>query len=187
MNAPLRAPGDLFRRVRGYSLIELVIVIAGVGILATALAPVMLHQLRAHAVVRSQQAATDDLRYAVRRIARELQHVTWASGVPAIHSGCGTGGLDFTRQLHGEDAVRVNFLLQDGGLWMQARAEGSVASEPVLLLQGVVDVRFHCDPPGWVMGTPGEPELVVSIETESIAGLRRLQSQRMELKRKTFS
>jgi type II secretory pathway pseudopilin PulG len=187
MNAERRFPVSWPRAVRGYSLFELVIVIAGVGILAAALAPVALHQIRTHALVRSQQAAIDDLRYAVRRIARELQHATWAAGVPAIHAGCGTQGLEFTRQLGGEAAFRVSLQLQGTDLWMRAHPEGSAASEPVLLLQGVVDVRFTCEPQGWVMGTTGEPELTVMIETESVAGLRQVQSQRVELKRKVFS
>jgi type II secretory pathway pseudopilin PulG len=175
------------RRVWGYSLFELVIVITGVGILAAALAPVALHQIRAHAVVRSQQEAMDDLRYAVRRMARELQHVTWAGGVPAIHSGCGSQGLVFTRQLAGEGPFRVSLQLQGTDLMMQAYPEGGTVSDAAVLLQGVVGVAFVCEPSGWVMGTPGEPELTVTIETESAQGLRHVQSQRVELKRKVFS
>jgi hypothetical protein len=107
--------------------------------------------------------------------------------VPAIPPGCGTPGLESPRHLGGYAAFRVSLQLQGTDLWMRAHPEGSAASEPVLLLQGVVDVRFTCEPQGWVMGTTGEPELTVMIETESVAGLRQVQSQRVELKRKVFS
>jgi len=62
---------------RGYTLVELVLVITLIGIMAGMLVPLAAGAVRAHQTTQSRLIAQDMLRYAVERIARELREVSY--------------------------------------------------------------------------------------------------------------
>lgn len=61
--------------VRGFTLIELIIVISVIGIMASALAPIMQSSLRAYDNTLNDLIVLDKLRYATERLAREIREV----------------------------------------------------------------------------------------------------------------
>ncbi len=75
--------------VRGFTLIELIIVVIVIGIMAAALAPLALSSLRAYDAVLGDVVVLDKQRYAIERLAREIREVTYDS----------TTGFAFSTQL----------------------------------------------------------------------------------------
>lgn len=62
---------------RGFTLIEMVIVIMVIGVLAAAVAPMALSSLRAYNATLTSLNTLDKLRYATDRLARELREVNY--------------------------------------------------------------------------------------------------------------
>jgi prepilin-type N-terminal cleavage/methylation domain-containing protein len=63
------------RRVEGFSLVELVLVIMILGILAAFVGPVLFNAMRSYQGVQSGVATQAKLRYAVERMSRELREI----------------------------------------------------------------------------------------------------------------
>jgi prepilin-type N-terminal cleavage/methylation domain-containing protein len=63
------------RRVEGFSLIELVMVIVILGILAAFVGPVLFNALRSYSREQSATATQAKMRYAIERMSRELREV----------------------------------------------------------------------------------------------------------------
>lgn len=70
---------------KGYTLIEMIMVLIVVGIMAAALAPLALSSLRAYEETLADVVVLDKLRYATERLAREIREVKRASSstIPA--------------------------------------------------------------------------------------------------------
>ena len=65
------------KHARGFSLLELVVVIVVVGIMAAALTPVVLSSLTAYGKTQGDLIVLDKLRYATERLAREIREVKY--------------------------------------------------------------------------------------------------------------
>lgn len=63
------------RRIEGWSLIELILVIVVLGILAAFAGPVLLNAVRAYDTTQAAIATHAKMRYAVERMAREVREV----------------------------------------------------------------------------------------------------------------
>lgn len=74
---------------RGFSLIELVIATVVIGIMAMALAPLMLSSLNAYDSTLGNVVVLDKLRYATERLAREIRGVQYASSTTTPATDCG--------------------------------------------------------------------------------------------------
>jgi prepilin-type N-terminal cleavage/methylation domain-containing protein len=74
---------------RGFSLIELVIATVVIGIMAMALAPLMLSSLNAYDTTLGNVVVLDKLRYATERLAREIRGVQYASSTTTPDTDCG--------------------------------------------------------------------------------------------------
>lgn len=81
---------------KGYTLIEMIIVIVVIGIMGAALAPVALSSLRAYNAIQDDVVALDKLRYATERLAREIREVKY-SGNAFAFGAKGLGSMTFTR------------------------------------------------------------------------------------------
>lgn len=64
-------------RQAGFTLIEMIIVVALIGILASAFTPFALASLRAYVQTQGEVAVLDKLRYATERLAREIREVAY--------------------------------------------------------------------------------------------------------------
>ncbi len=100
-------------QMRGFTLIELIIVSVIVGIMTAVLSPLMLSSLRAHDDILGDVVALDKLRYATERLAREIREIQYASSTTTPATFCnpptntiidqycitamGTSGLTFRR------------------------------------------------------------------------------------------
>lgn len=98
-------------RLRGFTLIELVIVIILLGIMAAALVPLMVSGLRAYSDVLGNVIVLDKLRYATERLAREIREVNYASSsfafaAPVDMSVC-NNSMQFTRTSYDSAGVAV--------------------------------------------------------------------------------
>ncbi len=71
--------------VRGFTLIELVIVTVLVGIMATALVPLATSSLRAYRSTVDDVAVLDKLRYTTERLSREIRSIQYASNTDTDH------------------------------------------------------------------------------------------------------
>jgi prepilin-type N-terminal cleavage/methylation domain-containing protein len=77
------------QKTRGFSLIELVITTVVIGIMAMALAPLLLSSLNAYDSTLGNVVALDKLRYATERLAREIRGVQYASSTTTPATDCG--------------------------------------------------------------------------------------------------
>lgn len=96
-------------RLRGFTLIELVIVIILLGIMAAALVPLAVSGLRAYSDVLGNVIVLDKLRYATERLAREIREVNYASSsfvVATPVSAC-NNSMQFTRTSYDSAGVAV--------------------------------------------------------------------------------
>lgn len=71
---------------RGFSLIEMVIVIIVLGIMAAVAAPIALTGLNAYNAMHDSVATNDKLRYATERLARELREVKFEEPIYSFSS-----------------------------------------------------------------------------------------------------
>jgi len=87
------------QRVRGVTLVELVIVIVVIGILALAMGPLALQSLRAYNNTLGDVVVLDKLRYATERLAREIRAVDFVPGTGFSFATMGANNMRFTRTL----------------------------------------------------------------------------------------
>ncbi len=107
---------------RGYTLVELVLVIALIGIMAGMLVPLAASAVRAHQTTQSRLVSQDMLRYAVERVARELREVSYdpANGFALVGTFTVTPAsqVTFTRRYYDHagaaSALATISLLQSG-------------------------------------------------------------------------
>lgn len=85
---------------RGYTLVELVLVIILIGIMAGMLVPLAAGAVRAHQTTQLRLVSQDMLRYAVERIARELREVSYdpATGFSLVGTLTATPASEVTFQ-----------------------------------------------------------------------------------------
>lgn len=88
------------RRVRGFTLIELVLVMIVIGIMAAALVPMGVTSLRAYDATLSNLVVLDKLRYATERLAREIREVNYSLTTGFAFSSMGVNSMAFTRTFY---------------------------------------------------------------------------------------
>lgn len=98
-------------RMKGFTLIELVIVVILLGIMSAVLAPLAVSSLRAYDDVLSNVIVLDKLRYATERLAREIREVNYdgtnfafATPVPATCVNT-NNSMQFTRTSYNDVGV----------------------------------------------------------------------------------
>lgn len=90
------------RKLRGITLIEMVMVMIVISIMAAALMPLILVSLRAYDANRADVEVLDKLRYATERLGREIREVNYDSvnGFAFTSTGFGTNAMAFTRTIY---------------------------------------------------------------------------------------
>lgn len=83
--------------MRGFSLIELVIVTVVLGILAAILTPIMFTSLNAYNAVQGDIVVLDKLRYATERLAREIRETNYNNATGFAFASMGANSTQFTR------------------------------------------------------------------------------------------
>lgn len=73
------------RRIRGFTLVEMVIAITVIAILAAVLAPMMLKGVEAYEATHSTLNTVDKLRFATERLAREVRATDYSAGTYATN------------------------------------------------------------------------------------------------------
>ena len=91
---------------RGFTLIELVMVIVVLGILATVTVPLLSNSFRAYETNQTNLVTLSKLRYATERMAREIREVRYAGGNYSIVMGATT--LQFTKSDAAGTVVTIN-------------------------------------------------------------------------------
>jgi len=85
---------------RGYSLIEMVIIIIVVGIIAAATAPLAVSSLQAYNNIESQVVVLDHMRYAMERLTREIRAIDFNASTGFAFSSMGTNSMAFSRTFY---------------------------------------------------------------------------------------
>lgn len=86
------------RDARGFSLIELVLVMVMIGIMAAALTPVAFSSLTAYDKTLGDVEVLDKVRYATERLAREIREVNYSTSSGFAFTSMGANSMSFTRQ-----------------------------------------------------------------------------------------
>ncbi len=144
----------LFPAERGFSLLELVIVMVLTSTLAVAAMQPILAAFRARSAVAANLSAIDGLRYATERVVRELRQTRYnaqGSGFllapldPIAGSGNASAGLCFTRVGGAAGGTLASIAVrQSGALATLDRVTypGCAAASPQTLADRVASLRF---------------------------------------------
>ncbi len=93
---------------RGFTLIEMVLVIIIVGILAAAVAPMAFSSVRAYNATLNSLGTLDKLRYATERLVRELREVSYdRDNTKYVFATMSTTAPRFTKAVSASDPVAV--------------------------------------------------------------------------------
>lgn len=159
----MRAPPSFAQR--GFSLLELVVVMVLTATLAVAAMQPILAAFRARAAVAANLSAIDGLRYATERIVRELRQTRYdAQGNgfllrpldPIAGSASASAGICFTRAGGGAGTNYASIAVRrSGSLATLDRIvyPGCTAVSPQALADRVTSVRFDY----WSYGSGGTP------------------------------
>lgn len=126
-------------RPRGFTLIEMVIVIVVIGIMAAVLSPLALSSLRAYDAVLGDVVVLDKLRYATERLAREVREVNYVDSVTGFafaSGGMGPSTMQFTRSYYDANgnvlAAPVVTAAQTGSTVTLAYSTSVISPTPIL-------------------------------------------------------
>lgn len=146
-------------RTRGFSLVELVIVIIVIGIMAAVLSPLMLSSLRAYDTTLGNVVVLDKLRYATERLAREIREVNYNSNTGFAFTSMGANTTTFTRTFYNSSGTATVATVTVGNT---GSAVTLAYSTPAVAAQILTDelgnssnlVFSYLDQNGTVLGSP---------------------------------
>ncbi len=115
-------------RVRGFTLIETVLVIIIMGILAGAMAPMLSSSLTAYDELSETTSTVGKLRYAMERMAREARKIEY-NGTNFEIATMSAGTLSFTKS----DGVTVTLTSSGANVTLQYYEPGSALWDPAVV------------------------------------------------------
>lgn len=154
-----------FRRSQGFSLLELVVVIALTGVLAAAAVQPLIQALNARARVAANLEAIDGLRYATLRVVRELRQARYEAAAGAAFqvkatdaasaAATGSAGICFRRSggVDGNAQATVAVRQSGGSVTLDSGTSlpACAATSPSQLAARVTGLRFDY----WAYGNGG--------------------------------
>ena len=190
-------PGPQQRHLRGFTLIELIVVIMLIGVMASALMPLAATSIRAYQTTEKRILAQDKLRYAMERMARELREVSYNAttgfafvGLPTVNA---PSGLSFQRvyfDTSGSASAAVTLTLTGTGGVLTLADSRYAGLGAQTLCDNVASVQFNLlDESGQVLTSPTPlnvyaVEIVVLLNAD---GANLTQSTTVELKNRLRS
>lgn len=160
------SPANVNHSVRGFSLIELVIVMVLTALLAVMSMQPLLRAFQARATVSGNLSAIDSLRYTTERLVRELRQVRYdaqGSGFqlkaldPIAGNSSASSGLCFVRVggADGKSLAQQAVRATSGNATLDSVSfPGCTAVQPQILAQSVTSLRFDY----WTYGSAGSAQ-----------------------------